>query len=31
METKNQEQQEAELRVDESQSEDTSANEGVSV
>ncbi len=31
MENKNQEQQEAELRVDESQSEDTSANEGVSV
>jgi len=31
MENKNQEQQEAELRVDESQSEDTSANEGVSI
>lgn len=31
METKNQEQQEAELRVDESQSEESSANEGVSV
>ncbi len=30
METKNQEQQEAELRVDESQSEETSPNEGVS-
>ncbi len=31
MENKNQEQQEAELRVDESQSEESSANEGVSV
>lgn len=30
MENKNQEQQEAELRVDESQSEETSSNEGVS-
>lgn len=31
METKNQEQQEAELRVDESQSEETSTNEGLPV